>query len=249
MDEQSVIYRFGWFELDPGRRSLRSIENGEPVALTAKLFDTLLYLIKHRGQLVGKQALLEAVWPNVIVEEANLKQTISGLRRALQEDPQAREYIATIPGRGYQFVAEVNSVSSITRQARPKAKLSFLIIGLLVAALAFVLIDQYRIRAGTEPVERVAEQVAPPQGEVVSIAVLPFVNMIGDPEQEYFSDGISEELLNVLAKIPGLRVPSRTSSFSFKGQNMDLPTIAAALNVSLDSNLRTAVDQRIRYSR
>jgi len=86
---------------------LRSTESAQPVALTAKLFDTLLYLIEHRGRLVEKQALLEAVWPNVIVEEANLAQTISMLRRALGEDSRVHEYIATIPGRGYQFVAAV----------------------------------------------------------------------------------------------------------------------------------------------
>ena len=96
-----MIYRFGGFELEPERRSLRSTENAQPVALTAKVFDTLLYLIEHRGHLIEKRELLEAVWPNVIVEEANLPQTISMLRRALGEDARAHEYIATIAGRGY----------------------------------------------------------------------------------------------------------------------------------------------------
>jgi eukaryotic-like serine/threonine-protein kinase len=105
-----VIYRFGGFELEPERRSLRTIATAEPVALTAKLFDVLVYLIEHRGHLIEKQELLDAVWPNVIVEEANLPQTISVLRRALGEDRRAHEYIATIPGRGYQFVAAVDIV-------------------------------------------------------------------------------------------------------------------------------------------
>lgn len=102
-----MIYRFGGFELEPERRSLRSIATAKPVALTAKSFDVLVYLIEHRGHLIEKQELLDAVWPNVIVEEANLPQTISVLRRALGEDRKAHEYIATIPGRGYQFVAAV----------------------------------------------------------------------------------------------------------------------------------------------
>jgi len=105
-----MIYRFSGFELDSERRSLRSTENAEPVALTAKPFDTLLYLIEHRGRLVEKQTLLEAVWPNVIVAEANLPQTISMLRRALGDHSQVHEYIATIAGRGYQFVASVEVV-------------------------------------------------------------------------------------------------------------------------------------------
>jgi len=105
-----MIYRFTGFELEPERRSLRSTENAEPVALTAKPFDTLLYLIEHRGHLVEKQTLLDAVWPNVIVGEANLPQTISMLRRALGDHSPVHEYIATIPGRGYQFVASVEVV-------------------------------------------------------------------------------------------------------------------------------------------
>jgi DNA-binding winged helix-turn-helix (wHTH) protein/Tol biopolymer transport system component len=120
-----VIYRFGGFELEPERRSLRSIATAEPVALTAKLFDLLVYLIEHRGRLVEKQELLDAVWPNVIVEEANLPQTISVLRRALGEDPRAHEYIATIPGRGYQFVAtvEIAEPQSGTIASEPDAGL------------------------------------------------------------------------------------------------------------------------------
>jgi DNA-binding winged helix-turn-helix (wHTH) protein/Tol biopolymer transport system component len=105
-----MIYRFGGFELEPERRSLRSTESAQPVALTAKLFDVLVYLIEHRGHLIEKRELLEAVWPNVVVEEANLPQAISMLRRALGEDSREREYIATISGRGYQFVAAVEVV-------------------------------------------------------------------------------------------------------------------------------------------
>ena len=89
---------------------MRSTETTQPVVLTGKLFDVLVYLIEHRGRLVEKRELLEAVWPNVIVEEANLPQTISMLRRALGEDSRAHEYIATISGRGYQFVAAVEIV-------------------------------------------------------------------------------------------------------------------------------------------
>ncbi len=78
-----------------------------------------------------------------------------------------------------------------------------------------------------------------------SIAVLPFVNMSNDPEQEYFSDGISEEILNLLAKVPGMRVTSRSSAFSFKGQNLDVPTMAAKLNVAhvLEGSVRKSGNQ------
>ncbi|MGB5675349.1 MAG: hypothetical protein WBO43_12445, partial [Gemmatimonadota bacterium] len=102
-----------------------------------------------------------------------------------------------------------------------------------------------RQSAPTAAVDRVAE-ATPADGPVsASVAVLPFVNMSSDPEQEFFSDGISEELLNLLAKIPELKVAARTSSFSFKDQNLEIPEIAARLNVAhvLEGSVRKADDQ------
>ena len=128
-------------------------------------------------------------------------------------------------------------------------KLDFAIIALLVAAVGFMFVENYVFQddtAGPDAEAPVAATTSEAVGiEDISIAVLPFLSMSDDPEQEYFSDGISEELLNLLAHIPNLRVPSRTSSFSFKGQDTDLPTIAAALNVShvLEGSVRKAGDE------
>jgi DNA-binding winged helix-turn-helix (wHTH) protein/formylglycine-generating enzyme required for sulfatase activity/dienelactone hydrolase len=104
-----VTYRFSGFSADPVRRLLFG-PDGAPIALKPRVFDTLLYLIEHRGQLLQKQALLDAIWPHVVVEENNLNQAISTLRRVLGETRDEHRFIVTEPGRGYRFVAPVEAV-------------------------------------------------------------------------------------------------------------------------------------------
>ena len=118
-------------------------------------------------------------------------------------------------------------------------KLDFIIIGVLLVAVGFLLVDKiYLSEVDTAPDEIIAT-------ERQSIAVLPFVNMSSDPEQEYFSDGLSEEILNLLAKIPELKVIGRTSSFAFKGKNEDLRLIGEALGVKtvLEGSVRKSGDR------
>jgi TolB-like protein/cytochrome c-type biogenesis protein CcmH/NrfG len=117
-------------------------------------------------------------------------------------------------------------------------KLDFAIIGLLAIAVVYFAVDKFVLQDGRIP-------AAESTGQVKSIAVLPFANMSGDPEQEFFSDGISEELLNVLAKVKGLRVTSRTSAFAFKGKDISIPKIAAELGVEhvLEGSVRMAGDR------
>jgi TolB-like protein len=123
-------------------------------------------------------------------------------------------------------------------------KLDFAIIGLLVVAVVYFAVDKFVLEAETEQVEVISEQVpaAEPVARERSIAVLPFVNLSDDARNEYFSHGISEELLNALTRVTSLRVASRTSSFSFKGSNTAIPEIAAQLNVShiLEGSVRKA---------
>jgi len=133
---------------------------------------------------------------------------------------------------GLKREAEVDRTESTTRTKG--RKLDFAIIGLLALAVVFLVVDNYVLEAEPERAEVAAEQIpaAEPVEREKSIAVLPFVNMSSDPEQEYFSEGISEELLNELAQLPGLRVASRTSAFTFKGENRNMGEIAAILKVS-----------------
>ena len=193
---RSAEYRFGRFELQPAAQRL--LVDGKPALLGPRAFDLLVALAEHAGQLVTKDALLEAVWPGRVVEENNLQVQVSALRRILGADA-----IVTVPGRGYRLALPV--APAATAPALPDLP-------------------------GPAPAE-------PP-----SIAVLPFVNMSDDAANEYFADGLSEELLNVLSKMRGLRVASRTSAFSFKGTNADIPSVAQKLNVTtvLEGSVRKA---------
>ena len=207
---RDAVYEFGGFRLLAAQRRLTRA-NGTVIELTPKALDTLHFLVRHPGELLDKTALMAAVWPNVVVEENNLNQVVSALRRALGDGSGERRFIVTVPGRGYQFVAPV------------------------------------RITTATEaPVEAMAPAQTAPRR---SVAVLPFVNMTGDTAKEYFSDGMAEELIHILARIPGLKVPSRTSAFAYKGRNLDVREIARDLDVStiLEGSVRSA-GERIRVT-
>jgi len=104
--EKRIVYEFGDFALETGRRLLRRA-GGEPIALSAKVFDTLLYLVEHHGETLDKDTLLRAIWPELVVEENNLTQNISTLRQVLGEARGENRFIATVPRKGYRFVAEV----------------------------------------------------------------------------------------------------------------------------------------------
>jgi adenylate cyclase len=200
--ENALALNFGRFELQAGQRRL--LQDGAPLVVGARAFDLLLALVERRDRVVGKTELLDLVWPGLVVEENNLQVQISTLRRLL--GPQA---IATIPGRGYRFtavLADGNAAgSSLTTSPSNDSPQIF------------------------PPLKTL---LAPIDERVPSIAVLPFVNMSEDAANEYFADGIAEELLNVLSKIRGLRVASHTSAFSFKGSKVDIATVAHKLNVS-----------------
>lgn len=124
-DEQT-FYDFGPFRIDAAERVL--LKNGEPVRLTPKLFDTLFTLVQSGGRIVGKDDLMEAVWPDVAVEEGNITANVSLLRKILGEDEDARGYIETLPKRGYRFVAEVRETtgenySLVVRRRRTRARI------------------------------------------------------------------------------------------------------------------------------
>jgi DNA-binding winged helix-turn-helix (wHTH) protein/tetratricopeptide (TPR) repeat protein len=117
-DAEVPIYEFGEYRVDAGKLMLS--RSGQPVPLTPKVFDTLLLLVKRSGEVLDKEALLRAVWPDTMVEENNLNQNISTLRRVFGESRGENRYIATVPGRGYRFMAEVRTISQrISGPAQP----------------------------------------------------------------------------------------------------------------------------------
>jgi len=204
------VYEFAGFRLQAAQRRLTARSDGRPIELSPKALDTLHFLVRHPGELLDKSTLIAAVWPNVVVEENNLNQVVSALRRALGDGSGGQRFIVTVPGRGYQFVVPVREI---------------------------------REEAPTAP----AAQTTTPTRK--SIAVLPFASLSSDPEKDYFGDGIAKELIHLLARVPGLKVPARTSSFAYKGRNIDVRQIARELGVGmlLEGSVRSAGD-RIRVT-
>jgi TolB-like protein/DNA-binding winged helix-turn-helix (wHTH) protein len=235
------IYEFGEFRLDAQRRVLSSRINGEPLQVTGKIFDTLLYFVEHSGQLLDKRTLMEALWPKVVVEESNLTQTIHTLRRVLGERPDDHRFIVTVPGRGYRFVADV-TVTTL-EESRPPAQRK------LLTAMTATVIVLAGVGFWMLQGSRQARSSAATDAPALSIAVLPFVDMSAEQDQAYFAEGLSEEILNLLAQSSTLRVTARTSSFSFKGRSVDIATIADTLHAThvLEGSVRKS-GERVRIT-
>ena len=229
-------YRFGPYRLDPTRRALT--RDGARIALAARPFETLLYLVEHSTRLVTKDELLTAVWQGRVVEESNLAQVISTLRRSLQADD-GEALIATVAGRGYRFAAAVR----FEPEAMPVAPISFAVPPVAEAAAPGLVKRQWWWPAAAALAVVAAGvlvwrgRAVPPPGEAAftppphSVAVLAFDNMSGDARDNDFADGMAEEVINALASVNALQVAARTSSFSFKGGHATVGEIARALNV------------------
>ena len=230
------LYEFGTYRLDAVERVL--LRDGQPVALPPKDLETLLVLVERAGHIVKKEELLERVWPGVFVEEGNLARHIFNLRQVLGDSPDGRKYIETIPKRGYRFVAAMRedaepatahlaaAQASDQVQIMPRRRrLPWLLTAWLAFALGLVLIGlnaggfRERLIGSTKHVK------------IQSLAVLPLENLSKDPEQEYFADGMTDELITDLAKIASMRVISRGSIIRYKGSKKPLPEIARELNV------------------
>ncbi len=252
------VYEFGPFRLDGSQKLL--FERGEPVPLPPKVLDTLLVLVENGGQLVEKDELIKRVWPDTFVEENNLNKNISALRKALGEGHgESAKYIETVPKRGYRFVARVSEVAAAEEEERaagaaPTVKRCPACQRIYSSTLKFCREDGTALveapaqatpqTAGLPSVAKQSADISAPilRASTPSIAVLPFVNMSADAENEYFCDGLAEELLNSLAKIETLRVAARTSAFSFKGGEAGIDEIGRKLNVGtvLEGSVRKA---------
>src|SRR5229473_789997 len=243
--------QFGPYSLDPDNRILS--RQGVAIHLPGKAFDLLALLAENQGRLLDKDELLEKLWPGTFVEEGNLAQHISTLRRALegQGGKNGQTFIETVPRRGYRFIAEVCESKPLPDGSdveptpapgrvgpRPGAKrlIRAAATGLIVTALlSLTWYLVHRVRASSPPIR--------------SIAVLPLSNLSGDPSQEYFAEGLTDALITELAKIHSLRVISRTSSMQYKDQRKSLRQIARELHV--DAILEGSVirsPQRVRIS-
>lgn len=224
-------YRFGEFTLDLRRGAL--FRGTDEVRLRPKSFAVLQALVERHGELVTRDELLERVWGRTVVTDGAVTQCLIDVRRAISDE--AQEIIRTVPRRGYLFTAQVDTgedepapAEEPARQRSVRAGRITLAAGLLVllGALAW-----WALGSRPAAVPASADEHNPTTDPRRSIAVLPFVNLTGDPDLEYVADGIPEEVLHLLVEGEGLRVIARTSSFAFKGRSMSIADIAAALHV------------------
>jgi len=250
------IFRFGPFEADLANRQL--FRNGLSVGLPSQPFEVLALLLEHPGQLVTREQLRARLWPSgTIVEfDHSIDAAITKLREALADEAQQPRFIATVPRHGYRFVAPVSALVPSTAEAAPasplagavsaqhapyRQRLQAALIAIVIAltvAMAYLVVVKFSApksalvpHQGTPTMGGPAIRVIPGVADK-SIAVLPFTDMSERKDQEYFADGLAEELIDLLAKTPGLHVIARTSSFSFKGKSDDIPAIASKLRVA-----------------
>ena len=230
--------RVGTWLVQPGLNTIS--QNGTSRQLEPKVMEVLVCLAHHPGETLPKEQLLKTVWPDTFVTDDVLVRSISELRRAFEDDARESKFIQTIPKRGYRLVAPVVTVnanaglaSGISKTADQVKQPTFatrglrirVVIGItaaiaLLAILVLIPADVRRKLAGESEVPQIR-----------SIAVLPLDNLSGDPAQEYFADGMTEELITDLSQISALRVASHRSVLRYKKSDKTVPEIARELNV------------------
>lgn len=263
----------GW-EVLPLAGSLR--KDSRQVHLEPKVMDVLVCLARHQGEVVTRDLILKEVWGKVIVTDDALNRCISEVRTVLGDTGRQRNYIRTIPRRGYSLIIPVQplylseqvttdnepteadidndkiNLKAANEQRSPRF-FNFFNIGLsrtiavVIGPLLIMLIansvggakqnkmdnihdSDIQSMAESDLDNKVLSSIRPLES-ITSVAVLPFVNLSGKPDHEYFSDGLSEDIRNALMSITNLRVAARTSSTVFKNKLMDVRTIAMQLNV------------------
>ena len=227
------LFEFGDFRLDPAERLL--FRSDKHVPLPPKAVDMLLLLVERRGHIVDKDTLLKELWPDTFVEEGNLAQNISVLRKILTEGRDGKEMIETIPKRGYRFIAEVHEVAA--SPATPALARSWRrhFVWAVPLGLAVVSVAGYFAWHHYSP--------RPPQASPrIMLAVLPVQNLTGDPAREYVSDGLTEEMIAQLGGMNPSRlgVIARTSSMAYKQTTKTVGQIGRELGVDyvLETSLR-----------
>jgi TolB-like protein/DNA-binding winged helix-turn-helix (wHTH) protein/Tfp pilus assembly protein PilF len=237
--ESHIVYEFGDFRLDSGRRLLFAKGEAEPRAIPPKAFETLLYFVEHHGELLDKDRLIAELWPGLVVEENSLTQVISLLRRVLGEARGENRYFATVPGRGYRFVAHVTRLPDVPavrlgvgrrRRIKPSA-----LVALTVCAFGAALFAYGRY-AGWWPAREAGElPTAKPSVTLTelpprTVAILPFANLSADADDEFVAFGVAESVLHRLASIQDLTLIARTSSFAFRDKPANARDIGRTLN-------------------
>ncbi|MFL6467464.1 MAG: winged helix-turn-helix domain-containing protein [Pyrinomonadaceae bacterium] len=258
----SQIFEFGEFRLDTGIRQLS--RQGEPIALTPKVFDTLLYLVRNAGKVIGKDELMSQIWTDSIVEENNLNQNISILRRVFGEKPGEQRFIVTVAGHGYRFVPEVTSVLNTdienvsanltedtntpfpadekTNDTRPKSRLPNQGRLVPIAAILIIVLSVagFYLWKG---ISRSAEAA------IKTVAVLPFKPLVVENRNEELELGMADALISKLTAGNDIVVRPLSSIRRFNSVEQDAVTAGRELGVEsvLDGTIQNWGD-RVRIS-
>jgi TolB-like protein len=215
-----VQFSFSDHSLDTDRRELR--RGSEPVAVEPQVFDLLIYLLMNRDRVVSKDDLIAAVWSGRIVSDSTLTSRINAARKAIGDNGDQQKLIRTIARKGLRFVGAVVAGPDCVQ---PQS--------------ADTLVPPPETDHQNRPRSTL------PRPDRPAIAVLPFINMSGDPEQEYFSDGISEDIITALSKLRWFFVIARNSSFIYKGRAVHIRQIAEEVGVGyvVEGSVRKAGDR------
>jgi len=221
-----VHFRFGEHALDTDRRELRRAS--ELISIGPQVFDLLAFLVQNRERVVSKDDLLEAVWHGRIVSESTLTSHINLARKAICDSGEEQLLIRTVARKGFRFVGDVRE--SPPQHVEPAS-------------------SQTPKDAGKDAGISGPIPTLPALPDKPSIAVLPFQNLSGDPEQDYFADGMVEDIIAALSRMHWLFVIARNSTFTYKGQTIDVQQVGRELGVRylLQGSVRKAGD-RVRIS-
>ncbi len=212
---------FGEYEIDVERRELRRAKN--QVHVEPQVFDLLVYLVQNRDRVVSKDDLIASVWGGRIVSDSTLTSRINAARTAVGDSGEDQKIIRTVARKGLRFIGAIHAQPTGVDPA-------------------------FAARASPDVVHTLSRPAVPPSDRP-AIAVLPFINMSGDPEQEYFSEGISEDIITALSKLRWFFVIARNSSFIYKREAVHLKQVAEELGVDyvVDGSVRKG-GERVRIT-
>jgi TolB-like protein/Tfp pilus assembly protein PilF len=195
----------------------RELRRGStPIAVEPQVFDLLLYLVQNSERVVSKDDLIASVWRGRTVSDSTLASRINAVRKAIGDNGEAQKLIRTFARKGIRFVGDVSTLEESGRSG-----------------------------GAPPPTEQEPSRPALPPTDRAAIAVLPFLNLSGEPEQDYFSDGITEDIITALSKLRWFFVIARNSSFTYKGRSVHLKQVAQELGVGyvVEGSVRIIADR------
>jgi TolB-like protein len=212
-----VRYQFEEFVLDSDRREL--VRGSETIGIGPQVFDLLLHLVQNREHVVTKDNLIDVVWGGRIVSESTLTSHINAVRKSIGDTGEEQRLLRTIARKGYRFVSDVRETDAPEKTSPAKPTESLVPASPLASAL-------------TLP-------------DRPSIAVLPFLNLSGDPSRDYFVDGMVDDIISALSRMRWLFVIARNSSFTYKGRAVDVKQVGRELGVRyvLEGSVRKAANR------